>query len=460
MKRKLNNDKTILRVAIYVRVSTEQQAEDGDSIRDQLNSCEAYIKAHENMILAGEYIDGGISGQKTKREDFQKLLSDVRANLIDLIIFTRLDRWFRSLRHYLNTQEVLDKHNVSWTAIRQPFFDTSTAQGRTFVNTSMAFAELEAQNASERIKGVFKDKVSHSEVISGRTPIGYSIVDKHLVPDKDAPIVVAIFEHYQAHSSMGETLRYMQDAFGIVRSRSSLKRMLQNKKYIGIFRDNESYCEPIITKELFYDVQRLLKLNIKTCKNRHDYIFSGLIRCVDCGYVMSAASNHNHYVRKSGEEVDHFYSVYRCHANRLHRCVNNKVFFESSIEKELLKRVRPELEQYICDYKLETAPVVQNKARIHKLQTKLSKLKELYLNELITLEEFRTDKADFEHQIEELQKEEQKPVKDLSSLEEFLKLDFENIYSSFTAPEKRRVWRSIIKEIQVDHHKNINIVFL
>lgn len=337
MKRKLNNDKTILRVAIYVRVSTEQQAEDGDSIRDQLNSCEAYIKAHENMILAGEYIDGGISGQKTKREDFQKLLSDVRANLIDLIIFTRLDRWFRSLRHYLNTQEVLDKHNVSWTAIRQPFFDTSTAQGRTFVNTSMAFAELEAQNASERIKGVFKDKVSHSEAISGRTPIGYSIVDKHLVPDKDAPIVVAIFEHYQAHSSMGETLRYMQDAFGIVRSRSSLKRMLQNKKYIGIFRDNENYCEPIITKELFYDVQRLLKLNIKTCKNRHDYIFSGLIRCVDCGYVMSAASNHNHYVRKSGEEVDHFYPVYRCHANRLHRCVNNKVFFESSIEKELLK---------------------------------------------------------------------------------------------------------------------------
>ncbi len=70
------------------------------------------------MFLAGEYIDGGISGQKTKREDFQKLLSDVRANLIDLIIFTRLDRWFRSLRHYLNTQEVLDKHNVSWTAIQ------------------------------------------------------------------------------------------------------------------------------------------------------------------------------------------------------------------------------------------------------------------------------------------------------------------------------------------------------
>ena len=72
MKRKLNNDKTILRVAIYVRVSTEQQAEDGDSIRDQLNSCEVYIKAHENMILAGEYIDGGISGQKTKREDLSQ----------------------------------------------------------------------------------------------------------------------------------------------------------------------------------------------------------------------------------------------------------------------------------------------------------------------------------------------------------------------------------------------------
>lgn len=456
MKRKLNNDKAILRVAIYIRVSTEHQAEDGDSIRDQLNSCEAYIKAHENMILVGEYIDGGISGQKTKREDFQKLLSDVRANLIDLIIFTRLDRWFRSLRHYLNTQEVLDKHNVSWTAIRQPFFDTSTAQGRTFVNTSMAFAELEAQNASERIKSVFKDKVNHGEVVTGTTPFGYSIVDKHLVPNEDAPTVVAIFKHYQAHGGIGETTRYMENTLGIIRERTSVKRMLQNEKYIGVYRDNQNYCEPIVDKELFYDVQRLLKLNVKSGENKRDYIFTGLIHCLDCGRTMASAMSRS----KQGNKI-YRYPIYRCSSNQMvHRCVNNKIFFESTLEKELLKRVRPELEQYICDYKLETAPIVQNKAKIHKLQTKLAKLKELYLNELITLDEFRTDKADFEQQIEELQKEEQKPVKDLSSLEEFLKSDFESVYSSFTAVEKRRVWRSVIKEIQVDHNKNINIVFL
>ena len=113
------------------------------------------------MILVDTYIDDGISGQKLKRDDFQRLIDDVRAGRIDLIIFTRLDRWFRNLRHYLNTQDILDKHGVSWTAIEQPYFDTSTPHGRAFVNNSMIWAELEAQNDSDRILGVFDDKVDN-----------------------------------------------------------------------------------------------------------------------------------------------------------------------------------------------------------------------------------------------------------------------------------------------------------
>ena len=138
-------EKILLRVAIYIRVSTDKQVKDGDSMRDQLATGQKYIDSHENMILVDTYIDDGISGQKLKRDDFQRLIDDVRAGRIDLIIFTRLDRWFRNLRHYLNTQDILDKHGVSWTAIEQPYFDTSTPHGRAFVNNSMIWAELEAQ---------------------------------------------------------------------------------------------------------------------------------------------------------------------------------------------------------------------------------------------------------------------------------------------------------------------------
>lgn len=132
-------EKILLRVAIYIRVSTDKQVKDGDSMRDQLATGQKYIDSHENMILVDTYIDDGISGQKLKRDDFQRLIDDVRAGRIDLIIFTRLDRWFRNLRHYLNTQDILDKHGVSWTAIEQPYFDTSTPHGRAFVNNSMIY---------------------------------------------------------------------------------------------------------------------------------------------------------------------------------------------------------------------------------------------------------------------------------------------------------------------------------
>lgn len=89
-------EKILLRVAIYIRVSTDKQVKDGDSMRDQLATGQKYIDSHENMILVDTYIDDGISGQKLKRDDFQRLIDDVRAGRIDLIIFTRLDRWLLS----------------------------------------------------------------------------------------------------------------------------------------------------------------------------------------------------------------------------------------------------------------------------------------------------------------------------------------------------------------------------
>ena len=75
-------EKILLRVAIYIRVSTDKQVKDGDSMRDQLATCQKYIDSHENMILVDTYIDDGISGQKLKRDDFQRLLDDVRAGRI------------------------------------------------------------------------------------------------------------------------------------------------------------------------------------------------------------------------------------------------------------------------------------------------------------------------------------------------------------------------------------------
>lgn len=454
-------EKILLRVAIYIRVSTDKQVKDGDSMRDQLATGQKYIDSHENMILVDTYIDDGISGQKLKRDDFQRLIDDVRAGRIDLIIFTRLDRWFRNLRHYLNTQDILDKHGVSWTAIEQPYFDTSTPHGRAFVNNSMIWAELEAQNDSDRILGVFDDKVDNGEVLSGSTPLGYKIVNKHLVPDDDAPTAVAIFQYYRKTGNLSMTLRYMESEFGLVRSAASLKNMLTNTKYIGEFRDNKNYCPAIIDRDLFFDVQRLLKINIKSGK-KHDYIFSGLVVCDDCDHIMSGCQQRaGGRVRADGTRIVYKYSVYRCRQGvNLHRCPNRKLVFETILEKMLLERIRPELENYIAEYEVANLPALRTDAKRRSIEGKMQKLKDLYLNDLITMDEFKLDREKLLMQLEKINAEDSRPVKDLSYLKNFLKMDFESVYDSLSIPERRELWRSIVKEIRVDHDKNIHIIFL
>ena len=451
----------LLRVAIYIRVSTDRQVKEGDSMRDQLSTGRKYIDTHENMILVDTYIDDGISGQKLKRDDFQRLLDDVRAGKIDLVIFTRLDRWFRNLRHYLNTQDILDKYGVSWTAIEQPYFDTSTPHGRAFVNNSMIWAELEAQNDSDRILGVFDDKVDNGEVLSGSTPLGYSIKDKHLTPDDDAPTAVAIFQFYRKNGNLSETLRHMESEFGLVRSAASLKNMLTNTKYIGVFRDNKEYCPAIIDRELFEDVQRLLKINIKDGK-KHDYIFGGLVVCDDCDHIMSGCQHRcGGRIRADGTRVIYKYSCYRCRQGvNLHRCPNRKIVMESTLEAMMLDRIRPELEKYIAEYEVANLPAIRTDAKRRSVENKLQKLKDLFLNDLITMNEFKLDREKLLLQLEKINAEDSRPVKDLSYLRDFLKMDFESLYDSFSIPEKRELWRSIVKEIRIDHEKNIHIIFL
>ena len=462
MKRKTmkQHDKLLLRVAIYIRVSTDRQAQDGDSVRDQLATGQKYIENHENMILADTYVDDGISGQKVKRDDFQRLMNDVRAGSIDLIIFTRLDRWFRNLRHYLNTQDVLDKNGVSWTATEQPYFDTSTPHGRAFVNNSMIWAELEAQNDSDRILSVFDDKVDNSEVLSGSTPLGYRIENKHLVPDDDAPTAAAIFEYYRSSGNLSMTLRYMENEFGLIRSAASLKNMLTNTKYIGEFRTNKNYCPAIIDRDLFDDVQRLLKINIKSGK-KHDYIFSGLVVCDNCDHTMSGCQQRTIRKKTDGSRIVYTYNSYRCRQGiSLHRCPNHKIMIESTLEKILLARIRPELEDYVANYEVANRPAMRTDAKLRNIENKLQKLKELYLNDLITMDEFKVDREKLMMQLDNIKAEDSRPVKDLSYLKKFLDMDFENIYSSLSVPEKRELWRSVIREIRVDQDKNVRIIFL
>lgn len=446
-----SKNKILRRAAIYGRVSSAEQAKFGDSIRDQIESCKDYINRNDDLVLQDTYIDDGISGQKLDRDEFSRLLTNAQAGLIDLIVFTKLDRWFRNLRHYLNTQAILEQNNVSWIAIDQPYFDTSTPHGRAFVNQSMMWAELEAQNDSNRIIDVFNNKVKYGEVLSGKVPIGYSIVDKHLQPNEKAPIALATFQHYQKYNSLSSTLRFLENEYGIIMTLYNLRKsILTNKKYIGVFRDNENYCPPIIPRELFNDVQYRLGLNVSHAQ-KNFYIFTGLLVCAECGHKMTSTQIRVY----SKKKYRYMYAGYACKYSKMHPniCTSKSEISEMSVERYLLANIKDEINSYIGKYELESAPVINNTVKKDNILKKINRLKDLYLNELITLDEYKMDRETLTEEYNSIP-DMIEPPKDLSHLKCLLNQDIETIYMALSPEEKREFWRSFIKEIHIS--KSIN----
>lgn len=447
---------SITNVAIYVRVSTDRQAKKGDSIDEQLSTCKNYIASKENMVLAGVYIDDGISGRKIKRGDFEQLLDDVRLGRVDLIIFTKLDRWFRSLRHYLNTQAILEANHCDWLAVDQPYFDTTTPHGRAFVAQSMTFAELEAENDSVRIRDVFDYKYRQGEVLSGKIPLGYSIENKHLVPNHDADKVLHIFQFYAECGSLNQTISHLERDMGIIMSQDNLKKsVLKNKKYIGVFRDNDHYCPALVSADLFERVQELLAINIKVSQ-KYSYVFSGLLRCAHCGQAFSGAMRK---IKKRNGDGYYKYPFYRCHgAYPNKRCINRKIVFESYIERYLLSNIKDLLQKYIVDYEIATAKVIDYDSRRASILKKIDKLKDLYVNDIITMDELKQDKERYIKELESLPRNQ--PQKDMAPIRKLLKMDLNSVYETLDPAERRQLWRSVIKEIQIDDRRNLKVIFL
>lgn len=166
----------MLRVALYIRVSTDEQAIHGESIATQRDALTFYAKSN-NMNIIDYYIDEGYTATNLKRPNFQRLLNDVKENKIDMILFTKIDRWSRGVRNYYKIQDILDANKVNWKTIFEDY-DTSTASGRLHINIMLSVAENESAQTSERIKAVFKNKLAKGEVCSGKIPRGYKIENK------------------------------------------------------------------------------------------------------------------------------------------------------------------------------------------------------------------------------------------------------------------------------------------
>lgn len=437
------------RVALYCRVSTEEQALHGDSIQTQKIALREYTEKNK-MKIVDYYIDSGFTATSLKRPDLIRLLEDVKANRIDRILFTKIDRWSRGVRNYYKIQDILDRNKVEWKTIWENY-DTSTANGRLHINIMLSVAENEAAVTSERIKAVFRNKIKNKEVVSGKVPIGYKIENKKLVIDNEAAdIVTTIYEQFELTNSKRATLNYLIDKLGLHYSYKTVDRILKEQKYTGEHKGIVDYCPIIIPKERFLNVQNILKNSIRTTSTKRTYLFSGLLSCSHCNHKMAGfITKHNN--------IDFF--NYRCRYNYERKiCTNNHCISEKKVEKWLLQNIKPELEKYVFNLntkaKEKKKTIKVDKASIEK---KINKLNDLYINDFISLDQYKTKRKKYETLLEEVKDTTEKL--DMHKYNSVLNTDFISIYKSFSREEKRTFWRHTIKELKINSNKEFSILF-
>jgi site-specific DNA recombinase len=192
--------KKLFRCAIYTRKSTDHNLElEFNSLDAQREACEAYFKsqAHEGWrLIPDRYDDGAFSGASIDRPALQKMLAEIRAGKIDIVVVYKVDRLTRSLADFAKLVELFDEHSVSFVSVTQSF-NTTSSMGRLTLNVLLSFAQFEREVIGERVR----DKISASKRkglwMGGTVPLGYASINKNLVVvPEDAATVRAIFQRY------------------------------------------------------------------------------------------------------------------------------------------------------------------------------------------------------------------------------------------------------------------------
>jgi DNA invertase Pin-like site-specific DNA recombinase len=292
-----------VRCAIYTRVSTDHGLDqEFNSLDAQYDAASSYIKSQAHAgwtLIRSRYDDGGYSGRSTDRPDLQKLLDDIRARKLDVIVVYKVDRLTRSLADFAKLVELFDAHGVSFVSVTQQF-NTTTSMGRLTLNVLLSFAQFEREVTSERIR----DKIAASKRkglwVGGTLPLGYHMKDdKIAVIEDEAERVRLIYRRYLELGGVNALVRDLRERNfrtksrllatgttrgGIIFGRGSLFYLLRNRFYIGEVKYKDEILpgeQPaIMDRALFDAVQQKLTdqwTTRSTARNASDHLLTGLL---------------------------------------------------------------------------------------------------------------------------------------------------------------------------------------
>lgn len=244
--------------AIYVRVSTEEQAKEGLSIEAQIDKCRAFCNARDWNVFK-VYKDAGFSAGSLNRPALELLQRDANEGKFSIILVYKIDRFSRKLKDLIMVLEDLKQKNINFTSVTEQI-DTTSAMGEAFFQIIGVFAQLERGMVKERVEMAFDKKIKSGESLS-RAPFGYTYENKKLVPHlENAAKIREIFEMW----SKGIDYKEISNKFNL--PSSTLYQIIKNPVYLGKIKyKGETYHgkhKAIIEEDLFNLANKLEVNNV------------------------------------------------------------------------------------------------------------------------------------------------------------------------------------------------------
>ena len=508
----------IMKIALYLRVSTEDQAKEGYSLEVQREYLESFTKREGHEIFQ-VYSDDGISAYSTRRPALQKLLADAKVKRFELMLVYKIDRFSRNLKDLLMLVDELSSYGVAFKSATEPF-DTTTSAGKLMFQQLGSFAEFERNRIAERVfPGMMKGVQQGNWQGARFAPFGYTYnkAKKLLeIEEREANIVKMTYTMYLSGKSTHDIAAYLDKKGYKTRTGKQFYNkficdILKNQIYIGKIVWNKKHYDknqktkkhykyikndpskilvaqgkhkPIIDEKDFAEVQKLLASKTRTWRPRvknQEYLLTGLITCAKCNHRytgISSISNHRLNRKKRW---------YRCSGpHSSHINCNNRAIKAEDIEPEATKIVALLIQNERLKQSRWTTGILQKEANFpvfaenaktdlsevkDKLkinQEKQSKLTDAYLENLLGEELYKQKNKGLRHEEEELRKllalqevreiERERSREYLARVEEFVE-GYDPNRKEVDALLKKQILHLLFKNIKIAHKKIFSFEF-
>ena len=483
-----------MRCGIYVRVSTDDQRDNGYSIDSQLRMIKEYCEKNDYDIV-DVYNDAGHSGKDLMRPEMQRLLKDIKSKRIDKLIAIKVDRLTRNNYDGFWLLNYCEEHDVKIELILEPY-DVSTANGEMIFGMNLVFGQRERKEIGARTKRAMEE-MALEHIHPSKAPYGY-IRNKetgHLeVEPIEAEVVKEIFELCKQGNSTRGIANIMKDNNAYLKQgkwkSDRVYKILSNSIYIGIFEYGkykrkpqdilrvENYCEPIIDEVTWNATRNVLVKNKHSNYGEYIHLFSGLVKCPICGEIMSSSESFKY---PNGKQKVYYHL--RC---KNHNCNGFGLHYNTEKIETKLKQVLEELTIYMLSMDNEIITCNSTKSddvkdiekAIEKLKIQEKRLVDLYLSSNLDVETINHKNDVIKKEIDKLNQKKVRLdpdnnskeytielVKKLDCTEKNNTLFFTNIknigfiflYDLLSREAKRDMIHRLISMIEIKRDKNYNI---